>query len=62
VEGCSKSLRRLFRRGNDDPERLREEAENRYRAEQEIRAAEQRRTEDQRGLEGAQKGLPYGRP
>jgi hypothetical protein len=41
---------------------MREEAENRLRAQQELRQAEGRKSEDQRGLEGAQKGLPYGRP
>jgi hypothetical protein len=54
-------LSRLFKR-NRDPERMREEAENRLRAQQELRQAEGRKSEDQRGLEGAQKGLPYGRP
>jgi hypothetical protein len=55
------SLKRLFRR-ETDPERLREEAENRLRAQQEIRQAEQRKSEDQRGIEGTQRGLPFGRP
>jgi hypothetical protein len=41
---------------------MREDEETRLRAEQELRQAEQRKTEDQRGIEGAQKGLPYGRP
>jgi hypothetical protein len=54
-------LSRLFKRDRD-PDRMREDEETRVRAEQELRQAEQRKTEDQRGLEGAQKGLPYGRP
>jgi len=54
------SLKRLFRR-ETDPERLREEAENRLRAQREIRQAEQRKSEDQRGIEGTQRGLPFGR-
>jgi hypothetical protein len=54
-------LSRLFKWGRD-PDQMREDEENRLRAEQELRQAEQRKTEDQRGLEGAQKGLPYGRP
>ena len=54
-------LSRLFERDRD-PDRMREDEENRVRAEQELRQAEQRKTEDQRCLEGAQKGLPYGRP
>jgi hypothetical protein len=56
------SLRRLFKRKPQDPERLREEAENRLRAEQEIRAAEQAKSEDRRGLEGAGERPPYFRP
>jgi hypothetical protein len=56
------SLKRLFRRGDDDPERLREEAENRYRAEQEIRAAEQAKSEERRGYEGSSERPPYFRP
>jgi hypothetical protein len=55
------SLKRLFRR-ETDPERLREEAENRLRAQQEIRQAEQRKSENQRGIEGSQRGFPFGRP
>jgi hypothetical protein len=55
------SLKRLFRR-ETDPERQRKEAENRLRAQQEIRQAEQRKSEDQRGIEGAQRGLPFNRP
>jgi hypothetical protein len=54
-------LSRLFKRDRD-PDRMREDEETRVRAEQELRQAEQRKTEDQRGLEGAQKGLPFGRP
>jgi hypothetical protein len=54
-------LSRLFKRDRD-PDRKREDEETRVRAEQELRQAEQRKTEDQRGLEGAQKGLPFGRP
>jgi hypothetical protein len=45
-----------------DPGRMREEEETRLRAEQEIRQAEQRKTEDQRGVEGVQRGMPFGRP
>jgi hypothetical protein len=56
------SLKRLFKREPRDPERLREEAENRLRAEQEIRAAEQAKSEDRRGLEGAGERPPYFRP
>jgi hypothetical protein len=59
------SLKRLFRR-EADPKREREEAENRLRAQQEIRQAEQRKSEeevrDQPGIEGTQRGLPFGRP
>jgi hypothetical protein len=55
------SLKRLFRRGAD-PERQREEAENRLRAQQELRQAEQRKSEDQRATEGIQSGFPFGRP
>jgi hypothetical protein len=55
------SLKRLFKRDRD-PERMREDAENRVRAEQELRQAELRKTEDQRGIEGVQRGMPYGRP
>jgi hypothetical protein len=54
-------LSRLFKRDRD-PDRMREDEETRVRAEQKLRQAEQRKTEDQRGLEGAQKGLPFGRP
>jgi hypothetical protein len=54
-------LSRLFKRDRD-PDRMREDEETRVRAKQELRQADQRKTEDQRGLEGAQKGLPYGRP
>ena len=57
-----KSLKRLFRREPQDPERLREEAENRLRAEQEIRAAERAKSEDRRGLEGVGERPPYFRP
>jgi hypothetical protein len=56
------SLKRLFRREPQDPERLREEAENRLRAEQEIRAAEQAKSEDRRGVEGSSERPPYFRP
>ena len=45
-----------------DPERMREDEEARLRAEQELRQAEQRKTEDQRGVEGIQRGMPFGRP
>jgi hypothetical protein len=55
------SLKRLFRRERD-PAMLREEAESRLRAEQEIRQAEQAKSEQRRGLEGASKGFPFGRP
>jgi hypothetical protein len=55
------SLKRLFKRDRD-PERMREDAENRVRAEQELRQAELRKTEEQRGIEGVQRGMPYGRP
>jgi hypothetical protein len=55
-------LKRLFTRRPKDPERMREEAENRLRAQQEIRAAEQAKSEDQRGLEGAGERPPYFRP
>jgi hypothetical protein len=55
------SLKRLFKRQRD-PDRMREDAENRMRAEQELRQAELRKTEDQRGIEGVQRGMPYGRP
>ena len=55
------SLKRLFKRQRD-PDRMRDDAENRMRAEQELRQAELRKTEDQRGIEGVQRGMPYGRP
>jgi hypothetical protein len=55
------SLKRLFRR-EADPERQREEAENRLRAQQELRQAEQPKSEDQRATEGIQSGFPFGRP
>jgi hypothetical protein len=55
-------LSRLFRRKPLDPERLREEEENRLRAREEARLAQVRKTQDQRGLEDATRGLPYGRP
>jgi hypothetical protein len=55
------SLKRLFWSGAD-PERQREEAENRLRAQQELRQAEQRKSEDQRAIEGIQSGFPFGRP
>jgi hypothetical protein len=45
-----------------DPNRMREDAENRLRAEQELRQAELRKSEDQRGVEGVQRGMPFGRP
>lgn len=45
-----------------DPERLREEEENRLRAAQELRQAEQARSDDRRALEAAQKDPPFGRP
>jgi hypothetical protein len=54
-------LRRLFKRERD-PAQLREDAESRLRAEQEIRQAEQGKSEERRGLEGAAKGFPFGRP
>lgn len=54
-------LRRALQRRRD-PERMREDEENRLRAEQELRQAELRKSEDQRGVEGVQRGLPYGRP
>ena len=54
-------LRQIFRREND-PERMREDAENRLRAQQELRQAEQRKTEDQRGVEGSSQMPPLGRP
>jgi hypothetical protein len=54
-------LRRLFKR-EPDPERMREDAENRLRAQQEIRRAEQRKSEDQRGVEGSSQMPPLGRP
>ena len=49
-------------RNRRDPERLREEEENRLRAAQELRQAEQARFDDRRTLEAAQKDLPFGRP
>jgi hypothetical protein len=55
-------LKRLFRREDADPERLREEAENRYSAEQESRAAEQAKSEQRRGYEGSSERPPYFRP
>jgi hypothetical protein len=55
-------LSRLLKRRGRDPERLREETESRLRAQQEIRQAEQGKSESQRGLEGASKGFPFGRP
>jgi hypothetical protein len=55
-------LKRLFGRGDDDPARLREEAESRYRADQEIRAAEQAKSEQLRGYEGSSQRPPYFRP
>jgi hypothetical protein len=54
-------LRRILGRERN-PERMREEAESRLRAEQELRQAERRKSDDQRGLEGIQRGMPYGRP
>jgi hypothetical protein len=54
-------LRRAWAR-RQDPERMREEAENRLRAEQELRAAEQARSDDRHALEASQKDLPFGRP
>ena len=54
-------LRRIFKREND-PERMREDADNRLRAQQELRQAEQRKTEDQRGVEGSSQMPPLGRP
>jgi hypothetical protein len=45
-----------------DPARMRDDEEARLRAEQELRQAEQRKTEDQRGVEGIQRGMPFGRP
>jgi hypothetical protein len=45
-----------------DPERMRKEEENRLRAAQELRQAELRKSEDQRGVEGVQRGMPFGRP
>ena len=56
------SLKRLLGRRERDPERLREDAESRLRAEQELRQAEQAKSEQNRGLEGASKGFPFGRP
>jgi hypothetical protein len=55
------SLKRLLKRERD-PERLREEAENRLRAEREIRAAEQAKSEERRGYEAYGDRPPYGRP
>jgi hypothetical protein len=55
------SLKRLFKRQRD-PERMREDAENRLRAQQELRQAELRKTEDQRGVEGSSQMPPLGRP
>jgi hypothetical protein len=55
------SLKRLFKRDRDQA-RLREDAESRLRAEQELRQAEQAKSEQSRGLEGASKGFPFGRP
>jgi hypothetical protein len=54
-------LRDIFKREND-PERMREDAENRLRTQQELRQAEQRKTEDQRGVEGSSQMPPLGRP
>jgi hypothetical protein len=54
-------LRRALNRRRD-PERMREDEENRLRAQQEIRQAELRKSEDQRGLEGAGQRPPYFRP
>jgi hypothetical protein len=45
-----------------DPERLREEEENRLRAQQEHRQAELSKSEDQRGVEGSSQMPPLGRP
>jgi hypothetical protein len=55
------SLKRLFKRERE-PERMREDAENRLRAQQELRQAELRKTEDQRGVEGSSQMPPLGRP
>ena len=55
------SLRRLLRRERD-PERLREEADNRLRAQQAMRAAEQAKSEQRRGYEGGSERPPYFRP
>ena len=55
------SLKRLFKRERN-PERMREDAENRVRAQQELRQAELRKTEDQRGVEGSSQMPPLGRP
>jgi hypothetical protein len=41
---------------------MRAEEENRLRAAQELRHAEQQKSEDQRGVEGIQRGMPFGRP
>jgi hypothetical protein len=54
-------LGRWFR-NRRDPERMRAEEENRLRAAQELRQAEQQKSEDQRGVEGIQRGMPFGRP
>jgi hypothetical protein len=45
-----------------DPERMREDTENRLRAQQELRQAELRKSEDQRGVEGSSQMPPLGRP
>jgi hypothetical protein len=54
-------LKRVLGRGRD-PDRMREDAENRLRAEQELRQAELRKSEDQRGIEGSSQMPPLGRP
>jgi hypothetical protein len=51
------SLKRLFRRERD-PERMREDADNRLRAQQELRQAEQAKSQDRQSLEGIQKSFP----
>jgi hypothetical protein len=54
-------LKEAIRRRRD-PARMREEDEDRRRAGEELRQAELRKTEDHRGVEGVQRGMPFGRP
>jgi hypothetical protein len=56
------SLGRLFKRRRRDAEQLREDEEARLRGAAEWRQAEQHKSQDQRGVEGAGRMPPLGRP